>query len=57
MDTYFNITNGDFLTIANQNAYTEDDLKHAFSKALRDIREYSELSLKTISEQDRKSVV
>jgi len=50
METYFNIKDGNFLLINRDNAYEENELKKAFAKSLREIREYSHLSLKQLSE-------
>ena len=53
METYFDIKDGDLVAFAGKKVYTEEEIKHSFAKALRDIRQYSELSLKTISEKTK----
>ena len=49
--TYYDERNEVFLNLINNNHYTEEELKNAFAKSLREIRVYSELSQKAVSEQ------
>lgn len=49
MDIQFNDKTQKVITMIGYEVYEEDELQNAFSKALKDIREYSEFSLKELS--------
>ena len=54
MDTikiYYDERNETYLNLINSNDYSEEDIKNAFSKSLREVRTHSGLSLKVVSEK------
>lgn len=49
--TYYDERNETYLNLINSNDYTEEELKNAFAKSLREVRIYSGLSQKSVSEK------
>lgn len=49
MDTLFDLKDNEFIAIGKKQAYSEEDIKTAFMKSLKEIREYANLSLKELS--------
>ncbi len=49
--TYYDDRNNEFLTFINNSDYTEEEIKNAFAKSLKEVRSHSGLSLKTVSEK------
>lgn len=51
IETIYDERNNSYLNLINNNDYTEEELKNAFAKSLKEIRVYSELSQKVVSEK------
>ena len=49
--TFYDERNNNFFTLINNNDYTEEEIKNAFAQSLKEVRSYSGLSLKAVSEK------